>query len=159
MNELEANSASVVVRRVSANDELLSDECTSRNNLICVSPDVYVLKKRVAYLKLFKSFFIAKVKNNSCGKTAIDARFLEAAFVDIITYVQSLYFGAAVKLLQEKSPDAFELILKKLSEKAVSAEDFRRIAELKTLRRLRPCVDSWFFAANRRPLRECRASC
>ena len=67
---------------------------------------------------------------------------MEAAFVDIIRYVQSLSFGAAVKLLKEKSPDAFELILKKLNKKAVSAEDFRRIAELKTLRRLRPCVDS-----------------
>ena len=34
------------------------------------------------------------------------------------------------------------MILKRLNEKAVSAEDLRRITELKTLRRLRPCVDS-----------------
>ena len=67
---------------------------------------------------------------------------MEAAFVDIIRYVQSFSFGAAVKLLEEKSSDAFELILKKLNEKAVCAEDFRRIEELKTLRRLRPCVDT-----------------
>ena len=36
----------------------------------------------------------------------------------------------------------FEPIRKRLNDKAVNTEDMRRISELKTLRRLRPCVDA-----------------
>ena len=41
----------MVVRRVSADADLLGNECCGLNNLIGVSPDLYVLKKRVVYLK------------------------------------------------------------------------------------------------------------
>ena len=60
----------------------------------------------------------------------------------VIRYVQHRCFGAAVKLLKRNSPDASESILKKSSDSANSADDLKRISELKTLRSLRPCVDA-----------------
>ena len=45
-------------------------------------------------------------------------------------------------MLKKDSCDAFDSILKRLNDKAVNAEDMRQISELKTLRILRPCVDT-----------------
>ena len=45
-------------------------------------------------------------------------------------------------MLKKESPDDFDSVLKRLSDRATSAEEISRIAELKSLRSLRPCVDA-----------------
>jgi len=47
---------------------------------------------------------------------------------------------AAIKQLQDGSPDKFQLILKRLSAKLTTTEHMHLVNELKTLRNLRPCV-------------------
>ena len=66
---------------------------------------------------------------------------MDKAFVNIVKYVQSQRFGAAIKLLSKESPDEFESILKRLGSKTNDPDSKRRLNELKTLRNLRPCVD------------------
>ena len=58
--------------------------------------------------------------------------------MDIVNYVGYNRFGAAVDLLKKESPDAFVSILKSLSDRATSAEEISRIAELKSLPNLWP---------------------
>ena len=67
---------------------------------------------------------------------------MEKAFLDIVNYVQYNRFGAAVYFHKKESPNAPDSILKGLSDKANSAEEMSRIAALKGLRNLRPCVDA-----------------
>ena len=71
----------------------------------------------------------------------MSACYLDKAFVNIVKYVQSQRFGAAIELLSKESPDEFEAILKRLGSKTNDPEYKRRLKELKTLRNLRPCVD------------------
>ena len=66
---------------------------------------------------------------------------MNKAFVNIVKYVQSQRFGAAIELLSEKLPGKFESILKRFGSKTNDPECKRRLNELKTLRNLRPCVD------------------
>ena len=51
--------------------------------------------------------------------------------MDVVNYVQYNRFATAVDLLKNKFPDAFDTILKKLSDRATSTEEMSRIAELK----------------------------
>ena len=76
------------------------------------------------------------------SKPTINANVLDCALSDAVRHVQSRRFGPAVEMLKTDSSDAFDSILKKLNEKAVNAEDIKRSSELKTLRRLPPCVDT-----------------
>ena len=134
---------SVVVRKTNITSELGFDKgkmCLDK--LIDASPDLYALKKRVGYLIAFKQYFVSKVKKLTFHKVKLDATFLDKALLDIVKYVQRRYFGAAIDMLKKNSPDAFELILKQLSDKATDVEQMQRIAEMKTLRSLRPCVDT-----------------
>ena len=62
--------------------------------------------------------------------------------MDIVNYVQYNRFGVAVDLLKKESPDAFDSILKRLNDRATTAEEMSRISELKSLRNLRPCADA-----------------
>ena len=73
--------------------------------------------------------------------SVLGANNLGKAFIDIIKYVQHNRFGAAVGMLQKESPDAFNSMLRKLNVKTTCPEEMRRLAELKSLRNLRPCVD------------------
>ena len=45
-------------------------------------------------------------------------------------------------MLKKESPNAFDPIFKKLSDRATTAEEMSRISELKSLRNLRPCADA-----------------
>ena len=45
-------------------------------------------------------------------------------------------------MLKKESPDAFASILKRSSDRATGAEEMNRVAELKSLRNLRPCIDA-----------------
>ena len=58
------------------------------DRLVEISPDLYVLKKRAAYLVVFKQFLVAKVKNISLVEPNLNAHTLNKAFMDVVNYVQ-----------------------------------------------------------------------
>ena len=122
-----------------------ADDCAqdSLENLIKTAPNLYTLKKRVAYLIAFKEYFVAKFKKRAeFKKPILNALYLDRALMEAVRYVQFLSFGAAIRLLREDSPDNFDQMLKKLYSNANGADQMRKINELKTLRNLRPCVDT-----------------
>ena len=132
----------VVINKTNVDEEpLLKFLKTGLDCLIEISPDLYTLKKRTAYLIAFKKFLVAKHKRKEFIKPLLNAAKLEEALLDLIKYVQHKRFGTAVELLKVNSADAFDSIIKKLSDKVSNTEDMRRISELRTLRNLRPCVD------------------
>ena len=102
------------------------------DKLIKASPDLYTLKKRASYLIAFKQYFISKVKKQEFRRVELGATFLDNAFLDVIYYVQRNYFGLVIDLLKKDSPDAFESILKRLSDKTSDVGQMSRIAEMKT---------------------------
>ena len=55
-------------------------------------------------------------------------------------YVQSRCFGAAINLLNRKSPDDFESFFKRWTNNANNSDERHRVIELKSLRSLRPCM-------------------
>ena len=85
---------------------------------------------------------VAKLQKRNLCKPKLDADCLNNAFMDVVKFVQRTHFGAAIKLLQEKSSDAYDLIFKKLGSSLSDLEHVRRVSELKTLPNLRPCVDN-----------------
>ena len=66
----------------------------------------------------------------SNNKVKLDATFLDKALLDIVKYELGFYFGAAIDILKKISTDAFELILKQLSDKTTDVDQMRRIAEM-----------------------------
>ena len=88
------------------------------------------------------SFSLLRQKINFFAKPIPNAHILDKALMDIVNYVQHNRFGAAVDLLEKDSPDAFDSILKRLNDRATSAEEMSRISELKSLRNLQPCVNA-----------------
>ena len=130
----------VVMRRTLASSVDLSSGDAALDRLIEASPSLYTLKKRSAYPAAFSEFVVAKAEEVAFQKPVLNARWLDKAFVNIVKYVQSQRFGAAVKLLSKESPDEFESI-KRLGSKTNDPESKRRLNELKTLRNLRPSVD------------------
>ena len=123
-------------------DPLLNIGSKSLDQLIEISPDFYVLKKRAAYLVAFKQFLVAKAKNKFFVKPNLNALILYKAFMDVVNYVQYNRFGAAVDLIKKDSPDAFDAIWKRLSDRFTSAEEISPISELKSLYNFRFCVDA-----------------
>ena len=111
-------------------------------NLIETAPNLYTLSKRAAYLVAFKQFILAKARKAAFCRPKLDAKYLDDSLFDVVKYVQSNYFGAAVNCLKNNSPDEFDSFLKRMSKKAVDVDNLRRISELKTLRPLRPCIDA-----------------
>ena len=85
---------------------------------------------------------MANFKRVPLSRPKLDAQFLDYALVDVIKYVQCSCFGVAVEFPKSKSPDAFDSFQKHLSDKANTSEEIRQVFELRTLRNLRPCVDS-----------------
>ena len=59
-------------------------------------------------LAAFSEFFVAKEKGVSFQKPVLNASYLDKAFGNIVKYVQSQQFGAAIELLSKESPDEFE---------------------------------------------------
>ena len=137
------STPTVIVQKTNiADDPLLNDIQKGLNRFFETSPDLHTLKKRLTYLTLFKQFIIAKVKKVPFAKPKIDASLLENAFIDAVKFVQRVRFEAVVDLLKNNSPDVFDSIIKKLSDKAANTEDMNRISELKALKNWRPCVDT-----------------
>ena len=106
----------MVVRAALASSVDLSSGDAALDRLIEAS-SLYALKKRCAYLAAFSEFVVAKAKGVAFQKPALNASYLDKAFVNIVKYVQFQWFGAAIKLLSEESPDEFESILKHLGSK------------------------------------------
>ena len=121
---------------------LLKEGTNCLDELVLTSPDLYTLKKRVAYIRAFMQYFTAKMRNIIFVKPTLDANFLDKALLDLICYVQRNRFRAAVELLKKETPEAFEAIVKKLSDKATNTTEMKLISKVKSLRNLRPCVDS-----------------
>ena len=122
-------------------NELFNHEPKGLDQLVQRSPDLYTLRKHVAYLTAFKNYFISvKVNKQRFEKPVLNASYLKNAFVSLVRYVQGSCFGLAVEFLKANSPDEFDTLLKKLDAKATNVKEMHRLSELKTLRRLRPCV-------------------
>ena len=111
-------------------------------NFIEAAPNLYTLSKRAAYLVAFKQFILVKARKAAFCRPKLDAKYLDNALLDVVKYVQSNYFDAAVNCLNNNSPDEFDSFLKCMSKKAVDVDDLRRIFELKTLHLLQPCIDA-----------------
>ena len=104
-------SLAVVVRSASINVDLLSLEGNTCVHWIIESaPDLYTLKKRVEYLIAFKQYIVAKLQKRSLCKPKLDADCFDDAFMNVVKFVQRTHCGTAIKLLQEKSSDAYDLI-------------------------------------------------
>ena len=133
---------SVTVRAVTLNEnQLVNHKLRGLDQLVESSPDLYTLKKRTAYLTAFKEYFIAvKVKKKEFVRPVLNASYLYKAFVKLLRYVQNDCFGSAVEFLKENSPDEFDTLLRKLSAKTNNVIEMHFLNELKTLRKLRPCV-------------------
>ena len=76
------------------------------------APNLYALKKRVACLIALKQYIVAKLQERNLCKPKLNADYLDNAFMDVVKFVQRTHFGVAIKLLQEKSSDAYDLIKK-----------------------------------------------
>ena len=135
------SSPVVQVTHLSRN-AVVNVEESSFDNLIAASSNLYVLRKRLAYLTAFVEFVMAKAKGTLFLKPNLNAAYLDRALLKVVKYVQGCCFGAAIETLRRGSPDDFEAILRRLGKKPGNTEDTRRTNELKTLRNLRPCVDS-----------------
>ena len=92
----------------------------SLHNLIKSAPDLYTLKKR-----------FAKSKGIAFERPELNTSYLDRGFMDPVKYEQFQSFGAAITLLKEGSPDNFDQMLKKLQANVNSAEQMRKINELK----------------------------
>ena len=104
-------SPAMVVRSVSINVDLLSLKSnTCLDRIIENALYLYTLKKRVAYLIAFKQYIVAKSQKRNLCKPKLYADYLDNAFMNVVKFVQRTHFGAAIKLLQEKSLDAYDLI-------------------------------------------------
>ena len=132
-----------VVQKVSCSMELLPDSSdVALDKLIQAATNLYTPKKRCAYLTAFVEFMTAEKLNMPFQKPCLDSSYLDKTFINIVKFVQSRCFGGAAELLSQEPPDAFESIVKMLNCRAEDEASIRRISELKTLRRLRPCVGS-----------------
>ena len=86
MQEKLKSHQSVVVRRLCVTDDLSSEECTGLDNLINAAPSLYVLKKRLACLSLFKQWYIRHKMLTFC-KPTIDTNILDCPLIDAVRYV------------------------------------------------------------------------
>ena len=132
----------VTARKLLLNSEPSANTDITLQNLIETAPNLYTLSKRAAYLVAFKRLILANARKAAFCRPKLDAKDLDDVLLDVVKYVQSNYFGAAVDYLKNYSPDKFDSFLKRTSEKAVDVDNLRRISELKTLRPLRPYIDA-----------------
>ena len=85
--------------------------------LIDSSSSLYVLQKRVAYLLSFLDYIRSKVQKSKYVPPKLDASCLSRALERIVIFVQRRIYGKFIESLSEKSPDAFDEIIKCLEKK------------------------------------------
>ena len=124
------------------NLELLASSDITLQHLIETAPNLYTLSKKAANLVAFKQFILEKARKAAFCRPKLDAKYLDDSLLDVVKYVQSNYYVAAVDCLKNNSPDEFDSFLKCMSEKVVDIDDLRWISELKTLCLLRLCIDA-----------------
>ena len=103
-------------------------EKSSHDNLTAASSNLYVLRKRLAYLMAFVEFVMAKARGTPFVKPDLNAAYLYRALLKVVKYVQGCCFGAAIETLRQGSPDDFEAILRRLGKKSGNTESTRRIS-------------------------------
>ena len=139
--EVEPCSPATVRSITLTESKLFNYEPQELDQLVESSPNLYSLKKRIAYLTAFKEYFIAvKVKKKEFIKPVLDASYLDKAFINVVSYIQNVCFGSAVEFLKENFPDEFDVLLKKLCSKTNAVKEMHLLNELKALCKLRPCV-------------------
>ena len=74
-------------------NSLLKEGTNCLDKLILTSPDLYTLKKRVAYNRAFTQYFIAKMLKTRFVKHTLDANLLDRALLDLIFCIQRNRFG------------------------------------------------------------------
>ena len=90
------------VRAISLSRPTLdNDEEDPLEKLIKTAPDLYSVKKRFAYLLVFKKFIIAKCRDIQFKRPKLTALYLDQALKYAVKYVQFRSFGAAIKLLRK----------------------------------------------------------
>ena len=92
----------VVVLRTLASSVDSSSGGAALDRLIEASPSLCTLKERCAYVTAFSEFVVTKAKGVAFQKPVLNAGYLDKAFVNIVKYVQSQRFGAAIELLLRK---------------------------------------------------------
>ena len=130
-----------LLRKLNVDETLLVDckNVCALDKLIEVSPDLHTLKKRLCHLICFKQYVVAKAKGLTLKKPMLNSHMREDALVDILKYVQSQCFEAAVQTLKRDSLDPFNAVLKRINQNGNNAADMKRVSEVKTLRDLKPC--------------------
>ena len=117
-------------------NQILQDKL---ERLIKSSSSLYVLQKRVTYLLSFLDYIQSKVQKSKYVPPKLDASCLSRALEKIVIFVQRRVYGKFIESLSEKSPDAFEII--KCFEKETAPEISKRVKELRSLKKFRPCLD------------------
>ena len=94
----------------------------------------------MAYLLSFLDYIRSKVQKSKYVPPKLDASCLSRALERIVIFVQRGIYGKFIESLSEKSPDAFDEIIKCL-EKKTAPESRKRVKELRSLKKFRPCLD------------------
>ena len=89
----------MVVRSASINVDLLSLESnTCMDRIIDSAPDLYTLKKRVAYLIALKQYIVAKLQKRNLCEPKIYADYFDNVLMNVVKFVWRTHFEAAIKL-------------------------------------------------------------
>ena len=93
----------VTVRSITLTEnELFTHEPQELDELVESSPNLYSLKKRIAYLSAFKEYcFTVKVKKRKFIKPVLDASYLDKAFINVVFCIQNVCFGSAVEFFKK----------------------------------------------------------
>ena len=135
---------SVSVNRVACSEEkgkLYFPEESPIDRLIETASSLYVLTKRVAYLRAFVEYLRCKFKKRNFGRAKWDTCDLNKALNKIVAVVQRRFYGQAVSLLKSDSPEDLIDAIERCTRRS-SGQPKHWIRELRSLDRFRPCVDS-----------------
>ena len=84
---------------------------------------------------IFAEYFCQKAMHQSFEKPLINADVLEKSMMLIVKYVQKCAYGNIISLLVEKSPDAFDDIIKRC-EVAKGRDNQGFMKELRALKKI-----------------------
>ena len=82
------------------------------DELIARAPSLYIFSKRVAYLTAFVDFVRCRAKKCPFIKPVLNAAYLDRALDPIVKIVQNKVYGEVIMVMQKKSPDVLEELIK-----------------------------------------------
>ena len=144
VNEPVIEGLSVSVKRVACCQESKKLYFTNNNQfdqLIEISPSLYVLTKQVAYVAAFVKCIGCKVKNCEIVPPRLDTCDLDMALNIIVGFVQRKYYGQVLSLMRSDSPESLTEAIEK-SGRQNCGQPKKWLKELCALNRFRPCVDN-----------------